>query len=254
MGMSLFDCEQVPKPDEGRALSAAADSLQCWLVHEIQSRLARQSPTPPFILWCDPDREWFELLRIAAQAGGFALWADPEAHELSVRDRFANAPRAARVICLPTARVDLTWFKVFELAAEEVWERNLLTALRDYGVNIPREHESDLLPILPAHAREWFGKPKCTWQELTPGNAKGALVDDHRMLQVLAGEAGEFDLLRAEERFAIFARRSVEDFGFPDPTAMDEESWRMTTTANMLCTEAADGNPQSPPNESERII
>jgi len=235
-------------------IEVSADSFQQWLIGEIQSVLARQSPTPPFILWCDPDREWLELLRVAAQAGGIELWADPDAHELSIRDRFANAPQAQRVIWLPVARGELTWFKVFELEAEEVWERNLLTALRDYGVTIPREHESDLLPILPAHAREWFGKPQCTWQELTPGNAKGALVDDHRMLQVIAGEPGEFGLLREEERFAIFARRSVDDFGFSDPTNMDEESWRVTTTAYMLCTDAAAGNPQTPPNESERII
>ena len=233
---------------------AAPDSFEYWLINEIKSVLNRQSLMPPFLLWCDPNHEWLELLRISAQAGGFELWADPEAHELSVRDRFANAPREPRVIWLPTAHDAVSWFKVFELEAEEVWERPMLTTLRDYGVSIARESESDLLPILPAHARQWFGMPQQTWQELTPGNAKGALIDDHRMLQILAGEKGEFDSLRAEERFAIFALRAVEDFGFPDPTNMDEENWRVTTTAYLLCTDAAAGNPKDPPNESECIV
>ena len=81
-----------------------------------------------------------------------------------------------------------------------------------------------------AHAREWFDKPKATWKELTPGNAKGTLVDDQRMLQVLAGPIGEFDRLREEGRFEIFARRATEDFGLPDPAILKEESWRVAAS------------------------
>jgi len=111
-----------------------------------------------------------------------------------------------------------------------------------------------LASLLPAHAREWFDKPQETWKELTPANAKGALVDDHRMLEVLAGAAGEFENLRNEDRFAIFARRAKEDFGLPDPTNCNEKSWRVAATAVLLCTEAAAKNPQQPPNEPNRIV
>ena len=219
--------------------------------------LDRTGP-PSLLLWCDPYREWLDLLRAASEADGFELWAPPagsgDSHELLLRDRFHGTPRAARVVWLPCARDEITWFKPFELEADAVWEKSLLEALRQYGVYIPREHESALLSLLPAHAREWFDKPKKTWEELTPANAKGALVDDHRMLQVLAGAPGEFERLRAEERFDIFARRASEDFGLPDPKGQDEHAWRVAATARLLCTEAADAVPQEQPSEGDRVV
>ncbi len=237
-----------------------SDSFGAWLVETVQGVLVRQSPTPPLFLWCDPDREWLALLRAAADAGSFELWADPDEHELVLRDRFYGVPRAPRVVWLPRAREEITWFKVFALEAEAVWEKSLLQGLREYGVSIPRDHEIELLSLLPAHAREWFDEPKETWKELTPVTAKGTLVNDYRMFQVLAGEAadkkhpGQFERLREEDRFAIFARRAVEDFGLPDPTGRDEESWRVAATARLLCTEAAAANPHDPPSEREHII
>ena len=157
-----------------------------------------------------------------------------------------------RVVWLPCARDSISWFKPFELEAEEVWEKSLLQALREYGVDVSRDHEDELAGLLPAHAREWFDKPKETWKELTPGNAKGTLVDDHRMLQALAGPPGEFDSLRQEGRFDIFARRSTEDFGLPDPKELGEEPWRIAATARLLCTEAAEGSPREQPRDRTR--
>jgi hypothetical protein len=229
-------------------------SFHEWLVTEINAVLGRHVAPPPLLLWCDPYREWLDLLRTSAAESGFKLWADPDQHELILRDRFSRETRAARVVWLPCSRDEISWFKVFELEAEAVWEKSLLDALRDYGVNIPREQESELASLLPAHAREWFDKPQETWKELTPANAKGALVDDHRMLEVLAGAAGEFENLKKEDRFAIFARRAREDFGLPDPTNCDEKSWRVGSTAVLLCTEAAAKNPQQPPSEPNRIV
>lgn len=229
-----------------------------WLCRQITEVLGHHSSSPPLLLWCDPDRSWLDLLREGSKADGFDLWA-PESgaedtHELNVRDRYFSTERSARVVWLPCSRDAIGWFKPFELEADEVWEKSLLQALREYGVDISHEHEDELVGLLPAHAREWFDKPKETWKELTPGNAKGALVDDHRMLQVLAGPPGEFDRLREEERFDIFARRATEDFGLPDPNSQSEESWRVGATARLLCTEAADGSPQEPPREPDKIV
>lgn len=239
-------------------MSTASGSFRDWLCREIREVLGHQTTPPPFVVWCDPDHSWLDLLRAAAKADGFELWAPDSGtdhlHELLVRDQFYSTARAARVVWLPCARADITWFKPFELEAEEVWERSLLQALREYGVDISREHEEELLGFLPAHAHEWFDKPKHTWKELTPGNAKGALVDDRRMLRVLGGPAGEFDGLRSEERFDIFARRATEDFGLPNPANMDEDAWRIAATARLLCTDAAEGSPQEPPAETEKII
>lgn len=235
-----------------------SDSFQKWLIREIREVLGRQSAPPPFIVWCDPDRTWLDLLHESSKVDGFELWAPPsvqdDVHELLIRDRFFSTPRAARVVWLPYSRDAISWFKVFELEADKVWEGSLLSALREYGVDISREHEDDLVGLLPAHAREWFDKPKATWKELTPGNAKGTLVDDQRMLQALAGPAGEFDQLREESRFEIFARRATEDFGLPDPSGLSEETWRVSATARMLCTDAAEGSPQEPTREVDKII
>jgi hypothetical protein len=202
----------------------------------------------------NPYRQWLDLLRASSSENGFELWADPNQHELVVRDRFFRGPRKPRIVWLPCSRDEISWFKVFELEAEEVWERSLLEALREYGVDISREQESELASLLPAHAKEWFDKPRSTWKELTPANAKGALVDDLRMLEVLAGEVGEFEKLKQEDRFAIFARRAREDFGLPDPTNADEKNWRVAATAMLLCTEAAARNPQQQPSEQNRIV
>jgi hypothetical protein len=234
------------------------DSFQNWLIREIREVLGRQTSPPPFIVWCDPDRAWLDLLHESSRVDGFELWAPPsvqdDIHELLIRDRFFSTPRAARVVWLPYSRDAITWFKVFELEADRVWEGSLLAGLREYGVDISREHEEELVGLLPAHAREWFDKPKATWKELTPGNAKGTLVDDHRMLQALAGPVGEFNRLREEGRFEIFARRATEDFGLPDPLSLSEETWRVSATARMLCTDAAEGLPQEPPREADKII
>jgi len=230
------------------------DSFETWLTDQIMSILERDVQNHPLLICCDPDREWLELLRTASTPDVFELWAEPEEHELVLRERFYNTERKPRVVWLPCSREDISWFKVFELEAESVWEKNLLEALRDYGVNIPRETEEELISILPAHAREWFGKSKDTWKELTPGTAKGTLIDDRRMLQVLAGDEGEFDKLKKEDKFSIFIRRSVEDFNLPSPENIDEKSWRISSLAKLICTEAAKNNPQEPPGEREKII
>ena len=235
-------------------MSRDKTSFHEWLWTEINGILGRQSPVPPLLLWCDPGGQWLDLLRSAADASRFELWADRSQHELVVRDRFYQTPRAPRIVWLPCSREDITWFKCYELEAESVWEKTLLDALREYGVAIPREQEEDLVSLLPAHAREWFDKPQKTWKELTPGNAKGALVDDHRMLEILAGGPGEFDKLKQEERFAIFVRRAKEDFGLPDPSSQDEKDWRVTAAACLLCTEAATRNPQQPPTDANRVV
>src|SRR5437879_2070108 len=97
------------------------DSFQNWLLCEIHHVLDRKLSLPPLLLWCDPNREWLDLLRAAAEVDGFELWApqagNMEVHELLVRDQFYSADRAARVVWLPCPRDEITWFKPFELEA-----------------------------------------------------------------------------------------------------------------------------------------
>lgn len=230
------------------------DSFRRWLAERIESIFTRGSTDSQLIIWCDPRREWLSLLQMSLESKSIELWADPEADELSLRDRFLSAAKSRRVIWLPRSRRDTTWVKVFELEADGVWEESLVEALREYGVAISRDRESELAGLLPAQALAWFDKPLTVWKELTSRVAKGTLVTDQRMLEVLSGDQGQFGQLKAENQFEVFARRATEDFGFPDPQGMDEASWRVASTARLLATEAAAANSQNPPSEGEHVI
>lgn len=231
----------------------SSDSLQNWLCQEIQGVLNRKDSEREFILWCDPEREWKDLLATAARDGGFELWAE-ETHELLLRERFQKEPPARRVIWLPVARNDVTYFKVFELRAEEVITWNLAEALAKYGVELAPEQLVELKPLLAAHAREWFGRPFSAWKELTPGNAKGALMDDDAVLEMLATPGKTFAALVAENRFSLLTRRLSEDFGLPTPNADDPDGWRVQALSALLCTDAAAKSPGHLPGEGKRII
>lgn len=233
-------------------MTAAPDSFRAWLRQKITQVLERKRSPPPFIVWCDPKRIWKEILEKAAE-DTFELWTDEE-HELILRHRFYQTPRSPRAIYLPVSREKITYFKVFEIQAEEVVEISLHEALSEYGVYIPSDMLSEIKPLLPAHTKEWIDHPKSQWDELTLGNVKETLVDDERILKVLASIETTFDFSIEETRFSIFTRRVLEDFGLPDPRRMKADSWRAKALASLLCTEAAEICPKNPPSESERII
>ena len=87
-------------------------SFKEWLQEQIQSVLSKTAEPPPFILWCDPAREWEELLRKTC-GEAVELWAD-EGHELLLRHRFVREERRPRVIWTPIGKGDFRYFKVFE--------------------------------------------------------------------------------------------------------------------------------------------
>jgi hypothetical protein len=218
-------------------------SLRTWLISQIKAALPVKVKPPPFMVWYDPDREWIDLLRLAAEPAGVELWApapgEPDPHELALRDRFAHEPRRRRIVWLPRARANVTFFKVFELAADRVWNRSLAEALTDYGVPVARRHEAELRPILALQARTWFEHPSSVWQELTPRTAKDALFDDSRILDVLTSKEDLFQALRAETVFPVFASRVMDDLGLPDPNKGTESEWRIEAMRRLLLMEAA---------------
>lgn len=231
----------------------SSDSLRNWLRQEILQVLNRKSPQPPLLIWCDPQGIWKELLQAAAEDNSFELWAE-DTHELILREKFYKTPRTSRVIWLPVSRDEITYFKVFELQAEAVKQLSLPEALSHYGIDIPSDYRVELEPILPAHAKEWLDYPKDAWKELTPGNAKSTLVDDEKILEFLATPGLSFDRLLTDNRFSIFARRIVEDFGLPEPKPDNAEAWRIQATASLLITDAVTRCPNYPPTERDRII
>jgi hypothetical protein len=193
------------------------------------------------------------LLLAVAEGNAFEVWAE-DIHELVLREHFYTAPRVPRVIWLPVARDEISYFKVFALEAAEVRQWTLSEALAAYGVEISSERLVELSPLLAAHVKEWLDRPKSTWKELTPGSAKSTLVDDERVFNILATSGATFAEAFPRDRFPVFVRRVTEDFGLPAPHADDAQAWRLQAVATLLCTDAAAKCPTTPPNERDRII
>ena len=139
-------------------------TLRQWLHQEITAVLNQHGSAAPFIVWCDPERVWRDLLRWRRKMAHFELWAD-ETHELILRERFYQTPRTPRVIWLPVSRENIGYFEIFALQAEEVREEGLPQALSRYGVNIPTARWHELAPLLPAYAKTWIDYPLEYWRK-----------------------------------------------------------------------------------------
>ena len=231
----------------------APDSFHAWLRDRIQHALSRSGPVLPVVFWCDPEREWKQLLRLAAAGRAFELW-DDEVHELVLRDRLHKSTPQPRVVWLPLPRSGLEFCEVFALHAADVCELRLTEALGEYGVDLPNDDQRDLQPLLASYAEERFDHPRASWKDLTLGQAESILVDAATILEYLAEPSRELKVLDREGRFALFARIASRDFGLPAPTLAAADTWRVQAVARLLCTEAAVRNPDAPPTEGERII
>jgi hypothetical protein len=229
------------------------DSLRAWLRNEVGVLLTGRTTPPPLVLWCDPEGAWRDLLRAAADGGAFELWSGDE-HELVLRERLLTSQPAPRVVWVPVAADEISYLKVFELQAEHVWTEFLVPALARFGVEISRDHEADLRHLLPAHAKEWIDRPRSSWRELTPGNAKSTLVDDDQVLVVLAKTGVAIAEIIGSDRLSVFTRRVTEDFGMPAPAPAKDDDWRVAAVARLLTTEAAVRVPADPPGEGDRTI
>lgn len=224
-------------------------TLRQWLQQEIGSILNRQGTATPFIVWCDPDRVWRDLLLAASAGGTFELWAD-DTHELILRERFAQAPRASRVVWLPVAREEIGYFEVFALQAAHIWEETLPQALSRYGVHIPHDRWHELAPLLPAYAKTWLDFPLDYWRK----NFPGPLLDDAALLDIVAGVGRPLTDFVETSLAPVFYRRVTEDFGLPDARKMDLAAWRARAAAALLITDAAQQVPSQPPGDAGLII
>jgi len=230
-------------------------TLRAWLRAEILSILGRKSAPPPLVLWCDPDREWRELLLAAAEGDVFELWAE-EKHELLLREELRAAPARPRVVWVPRRRAELTFLRMFELQAEMVWTEPLLSALRRFGVRIPSEREADLRPLLGSYARELLDRPLSEWPDfLSPSLVTAHLLTDDLILEVLAHPDEPVASRVPSNLNAVFARRLKDDFGLPAPSdARNERDWRIEALARLFVTDAASKAPSNLPADRDRII
>ena len=207
-------------------------SLRNWLLEQIQSVLSKPVAPAPFLLWCDPQREWKELLQKTC-GSEVELWTH-EVHELLLRHRFANEERKPRVIWLPSKRSELSYFRVFEGEAV-VRETSLLEALREYGVEITRAQEDEVREDLLAYALAKLDEPLSKWKKITPDE----LISAGMVLAVLADVGRPIENRISAERQNLFKRRVMADFGFPEPDTTDPDKWRIRAVARLLATDAA---------------
>ncbi len=229
------------------------DTLRAWIRNEVVAVLRRKANPPPLLLWCDAHRAWRDLLKAAAEGDAFELWAE-EKHELVLREELMRAEARPRVVWLPKAPDEITYLKVFELQAEHVLSESLVAALARFGVEIPSDRAHDLRELLPAHAKEWIDRPRSEWKDLTVSTAKVTLVDDDRILEVLASPSTAFVDIIGSERVPVLARRSTEEFGLPAPAPGKDDEWRVAATAHLLVTHATAQVPNQPPSDADRLI
>ena len=202
------------------------------MTEQIQPVLSKMVTPAPFILWCDPQREWKELLQKTC-GNAVELWTD-EGHELLLRHRFANEERKPRVIWLPAKRSELSYFRVFEGEAI-IRETSLLEALREYGVEITRSQEDEVKEDLLAYALAKLDEPLTKWEKITPDE----LISSGTILTVLADLGKTIEERISVERRHLFKRRVTADFGFPEPDPAEPDKWRIRTVAHLLATDAA---------------
>jgi hypothetical protein len=208
------------------------NSFKNWLFEQIQSVLSKPVEPAPFIIWCDPAREWKELLQKTCGDTN-ELWAE-EGHELLLRHRFAVEERSPRVIWLPRKKEDLSYLQVFagEASFREI---SLLEALREYGVEITRSQEDEVKEDLLAYALAKLDEPLARWKKITPDE----LISAGAILLVLADVGKPIANQISEEKRNLFKRRVTVDFGFPTPDLYELDKWRIRAVARLLATDAA---------------
>jgi hypothetical protein len=207
-------------------------SLKSWLRDQIQTVLAKPVTPAPFIIWCDPQSQWRELL-LKSCGDEVELWAD-DCPELLLRHRFATQERRPRVLWVPRCRADLSYLRVFEGEAR-FWEMNLLEALREYGVEISRSQEDEFREDLLAYALAKIDEPLSQWKTITPDE----LISTGLILTVLADLGKPIDERIGDEKRNMFNRRVTADFGLPEPDPEQPDQWRVRVVACLLATDLA---------------
>lgn len=230
-------------------MSTAPDSFRQWLTEQINDTFSRSAHSSPFIVWCDPHRVWKDLLAAVQEDTEVELWAD-EVPELQLRERFhaESQDNKRRIIWLPKFRSDITYFKVFEIRADQVWDYSLEDALLEYGVTPGKIHE--LGDSLPAFTRAQLEKPLSTWLNVTDRDT----CDNDCILGMLSGSSEAIADLSDPDRFGIFSRRVQQEFGLPEPHQGKDDEWRLQALAVLLCNDTATKSPLDPSQDTSLLI
>ena len=101
--------------------------------------------------------------------------------QLELRVKIELEPaQTTRIVYVPLPRRALSVLKEYEFTLP-VWDEGLLHALRRWGVEVERDDEKALLPLLPSLAARWSDKPKDYRRHLTASGVRARLFDDEQV-------------------------------------------------------------------------
>jgi hypothetical protein len=202
---------------------------------EVQEAL-RRGPTNT-LLWLDPQREWERLL---GQLAGELELVKYDGSQLELRARIELEPaEGSRIICVPLPREALTAMKEYEFTLP-VWDEELLHALRRWGVDIERDEEKALLPLLPSLAARWSGKPLDYWRHLTASGVRARLFDDEQARVFLADPEDVCTELERDGALTVFRDYLEEAFGVSADASLGPVEIARRLVQNLILAEVAE--------------
>ena len=210
-----------------------------------------QSSNAELILWLDPERQWRGVIehlkddfRIV-EFNGSQLEVKAE-----VELTWDRSERPKFVLYLGgLSREDLTILKEYEFSGK-VFEKTILQALTQWGLEFERKDEPQLREMLPILVARFATKPMSFWKDrLTPENLRALLFDSDDIRKMLAQPEITTQELEEKETYQVFCDYVMDRLAGPDPRDCKPQKWAERFTGYLILTEvrAASGRDTSFP-------
>jgi len=188
-----------------------------------------------WILWLDADREWERLLDRIGDDWELVRY---QGSQLEIRVILeCEKGRRPRLIYVPLRRDELTVLKEYEFLGP-VFERPLLKALREWGVEIDSQEEKAIKPILPILADRWAERPLSFWRELSRTRVLERLFDEEQVSRLIREPRRTVEDLKRDGLLEVFEDFLKERFGMALALAKDPEDASQRFVEALLLVEA----------------
>jgi hypothetical protein len=158
----------------------------------------------PWVLWLDAEREWEQLLDRVGKDWEILRY---QGSQVEMRARLERErPERPRIVYVPLDRAHLTVLKEYEFLVP-VFDKPLLGALREWGVEVDPEDEKSLRPLLPTLVDRWADRPLTFWRDLSKHRVLERLFEDAQVRAFLAEPGATAAELQREGLLGVF-----EDF------------------------------------------
>jgi hypothetical protein len=199
-----------------------------------------QSPDAELVLWLDPESQWrgvIEHLKDAFQIIEF------NGSQLEVKAKvelsWDKGERQKFILYLcGLSRDDLTVLKEYEFSSK-VFEDSILKAFSRWGLEFEREHEPQLLEMLPILVARFATKSITFWKDrLTPEKLRELLFNHDDVRKMLAQPEITIRELKEKETYQVFCDYVKDKFAGPDPRDYNKpQEWAERFTGYLILTE-----------------